>query len=89
MVGKTLDHSKWNTQSGECLNRCGRLCYVQAHFFFFSKSARKEAQVFEPLFIRIVQPGGALKRIVGRPKSAVRICGGSAYNRRFLYDDRL
>jgi hypothetical protein len=42
MVGKTLDHSKWNTQSGESLNRYARLCYVQAHFFFFSKSARKE-----------------------------------------------
>src|SRR4030095_4111073 len=65
------------------------LFYVHAHFFFFSKSPRKKAQVFEPLFIRIVNAGGALKHIVGCPKPTVRIGRGSANNRCFLYDDRL
>ena len=73
----------------ECLNRRGRLFDVHAHFLFFSKSSRKKAQVFEPLLIRIVDAGGALKHVVGCPKPAVRIGRGSTNNRRFLYDHRL
>ena len=89
MVGETFDHSKGNTQLGECLNRRARLLYVHAHFFFFSKSPRKKAQVGDALFIGIIQAGGALKHVVGCPKAPVRIGRGSPNNRRFLYDDRL
>ena len=89
MVRKTFDDSKGNAQLAECLDGRGSLFRVHLHFFFFSKSSRKKAQVGEALFIGIIQAGSALEHVVGCPKRAVGVGGGAAHNRCFLDDDCL
>src|SRR5262249_61619500 len=65
MVGKTFNDAKGNTELRKCLDCRSRLFHIELHFFFFSESTRKKAQIGEPLFIRIFYPSGALKLIVG------------------------